>query len=56
MVIKDWKEYVWHCTKDYPSAKYDLYWKEGGADLMKDHICTSVQGSVHVLKRRRCKQ
>lgn len=48
----NWKEYVWYCKKRMcPPAKYDSYWQAGGADLIKGHICTGVQGSVTRIKK-----
>lgn len=34
----------------YPPAKYDSYWQDGGADLMKGHICMCLQASVTRIK------
>lgn len=49
---RDWKEYVWHCRKRAkPPPKYDSYWKAGGADLVKGHICTGVSNSVTQIKK-----
>ena len=48
---RDWKEYVWYCKKkNVPPPKYDSYWKPGGADLIKGHICTGVSSSVTRIK------
>lgn len=49
---RDWKEYVWYCKKrSVPPPKYDSYWKAGGADLVKGHICTGVSSSVTRIKK-----
>ena len=49
---QNWKEYVWYCKKRMrPPPKYDLYWKAGGADLIKGHICTGFSASVTRIKK-----
>lgn len=49
---KNWKEYVWYSkNKTRPPAKYDSYWNDKGAELIKGHICTGVQDSVTRIKK-----
>lgn len=49
---KNWKEYVWYSKKKTrPPAKYDSYWNDKGAELIKGHICTGVQDSVTRIKK-----
>lgn len=49
---RGWKEYVWDRRKhQYPPAKYDAYWRPGGADIITGHICKSATTPVARIKK-----
>ena len=50
---RDWKEFVWYSRKKLePPTKYDEYWKPGGADLIRGHICKSDSHVITNIKKQ----